>query len=221
MGGFTARDFELILVEREQNEWRAAHEPRIWPIDMASLYRTSESSEIAAKQSALISKLSMLDTEIKELSAHIVACEIEELEEKHESAYQRCRTEKDMLESLQSDIARVENILRNNKSRLNRERAQLREVIGSEPSASSYPTKSEIKAWKAKVGRQEEAVADAQAGVDADVADYDVLLATKDTHVKAFATARDEEALLRNRLNHLSGKAQTSKRSYSNVGLQS
>jgi serine phosphatase RsbU (regulator of sigma subunit) len=109
------------------------------------------------------------------------------------------------------------------KSTLNRERAALREVQASEPSQNSYSNQREIKAWKTSVSKQESRVADAQAAVDAANAEHDSLLARKDTRIRAFAAARDEEMLLQKRLEILSGKTPITRSSvkYSSVGLQS
>jgi chromosome segregation ATPase len=222
MGGFSQRDFEMISVEQKEDEWRAAHEPQVWPVDVAGLYRSSGNPALAGKQTELISKLSTLDSDIQTLSAHILASEIEELTAKHEAAYERCRNTKNSIDALNSDLATIQGVIRDVKSTLNRERAALREVQASEPSANSYPTKSELKTWKTSVGKQEARVADAQATVDAANAEHDSLLARKDTRIRAFVAARDEEALLRKRLDILSGKTLTSKSSvkYSSVGLQ-
>jgi hypothetical protein len=92
MGGFSQRDFEMISLEQKENEWRAAHDPQVWPVDVAALYRTNPA--LATKQTELISKLYSLDNEIKELSARIFASEIEELTAKHEIAYEQCRGKK-------------------------------------------------------------------------------------------------------------------------------
>jgi hypothetical protein len=222
VGGFSARDFELIGVETKEEEWRSAHHSRLWPVDVAGLYRTSDNPALAAKQSELISKLFALDNEIKELSARILGSEIEELQSKHAIAYERCRTTKDAIDALNSDLARIQGVIRDVKSTLNRERAALREVQASQPTASSYPTRSELKSWQISLNRQEARVADAQAAVDAANAEHDSLIVRKDTRIRAFAAARDEEALLQKRLDILSGKTSTSKSSvkYSSVGLQ-